>query len=84
MGNVHNSLPWHFLLCLLLKGKYSSSVRLSHKDLQMANSKTRLCCKLSLEQLYARNVESTNFINPQAIHSAIAVLIYYSLSPLGL
>ena len=73
-----------FYCVFYLKDNIQVYVRLSHKDLQMANSKTRLCCKLSLKQLYACNVESTNFMYPQAIHSAFAVLIYYSLSPLGL
>ena len=52
----------------------------------MANSKTRYVDYIinSLKQLYACTAESTNFINPQALSSALAALGRYSLGPSGL
>ena len=37
----------------------------------MVNSKTTLYCKKSLKQLYACNMESTKFINPQTFTSIL-------------
>ena len=80
MIRVHNLLSWSFLLCPF-KGKYSGQ---AYKDLQMVNGKNKSCCKWSLKQLYPCTVASMNFIYLQALSSALAALLRYSLRPSGL
>ena len=50
----------------------------------MVNRKTKPCCKWSIKQLYPCTVASMNFIHPQALSSALAALVCYSLRPSGL
>ena len=47
----------------------------------MANSKTILYCKENLKQLYTCTMESTKFINPQALSSSLATRVHYSIGP---
>ena len=68
MVTMYNSLLWCFIVSYF-KEKIQVLVRLSYKDLQMANSKTRLC------YVYACPMESMNFINPQTLSSTLTTFM---------